>query len=167
MEPKTIRESIDTYREKIAREGFLGNCDDQRNYPQDNHPLAMKSNSDYIRKILEDSGKFSFEAERKPSRHYPNYHAYVMKRKNTETLVGIYCVDKKGEDFDYVLTRFELGKGWIPMQIHPATFENGSDHYIETVKTIEALLYVAEEHKIEMVTEHKSDGKRNIVRFTP
>jgi len=161
--PQTIRESIDAYRKRMSQEGFLENS--QRNqwyFPYDNHQFAMKAGSDEIKRIFEKSGKFKFTKEVTDSGCY----VYNWDCLSTDTRILADCVDKGGLDRGCYCESHNLGKGWIPMSIHPDKY--GNDVYLGAIETLEALLSLAEEYKIPMVTQHRNaEMGHPFVRYDP
>ncbi len=157
---QTIRESIDTYRQRLV-EGLVEDSSSTcRLYPKDNENFALKASSEDIRKMLEDSGQFRFKLERTE----PPRILYSMDCLPTNTLIIIERVDKGGIEGSYFCKSSRLGGDWTPMSLHPESY--APEIYIDAINTLEILLSIAEKHRVPMVTEHKDGWEKFLVRYT-
>ena len=148
--PRTIRESIEAYRRRIAEERFS----DEKHfnniyYPGDNEPFAMRASPSDVKEMLERSGKFRLYLN-KPSHSV----AYTMTCVPTNTLV----VGGR-EDMPWYLPLKD--KNWTGFTIHPRSYPPQS--YIDAIDTLETILSIAEKHNVPMTTEHMGDDKKYFV----
>lgn len=165
----TMRESIDSYRSRIASEGFFENRQENLEYyPDSNHVVTFKASSDLIKKVFEESGEFKFNQEIKDGKAY--LHSFDCLK--TDALVLTQCLDKGGVDKGCFCETYNLDpKSWIPMTIHPylsSRIQNMSadeyfpfieglgknSTYFGAIDTLEIILSVAEKYKIPMITKH-------------
>jgi len=149
--PKTIRESIDFYRKRIAEEGFKDDGENSYNYPGDNSEFFMKVDVGNLRKMLEDSGQFKLYLD-KPT---PSI-AYSMKCTPTKTLV--ICGREEMKKMGYPELR---DNNWGGFTIHPDGDEGTTNEeyriqiHKRAIDTLEILLSIAEKHRVPMKTYHK------------
>lgn len=150
---KTIRESIDAYRQTLPKTDLNGYFEFADDYPHDNHPLAMKIGSERLKGILQGSGQFNIRIESK----YGQVKCSVIDCLPTNTSVLIDHVDEGGEDRNYLCKEWGLEGGWLPATLHARSGGFGGN--ISTINTLEVLLDLAEKYKIPMVTEHVAGGR--------
>ena len=160
MQITTIRESLDTYKRRMAKEGFSGE-EDYRYYPRDNHLLAIQAGSDDIRRMFEESGQFKFKLANKRN----GVNLYSMTCLPTKTLIIADCVDKGGPDRGCYLESKKLLGCWTPISIHPEGY--GADNCKGTINTLEIILEIAEKHRVKMVTDHKDGFREHSVSYFP
>ncbi len=147
MEPKTIRESLDIYRRRLA-EGRIPECSEQDNYPYDNHEFALKASHERIRSIFEESRKFKLHLEN-PSIGVP----YSMDLIDPPALVIAWSP----EEYAWVFKSYQpyLGKsGWTGFTMHPKS--DCPKLYLDSIQILEIILDLATSNKISMFTEHRT-----------
>ena len=138
--PKTIRESLEIYRKRLAEhngEYEIGY------YPDDNHTFWMEADEEIVKIALIDSGKFVLMKDCPPNWGKCNLrHVQSKTKMNHQTELG------------------NAPEGLTISTLHPPYPHIPNWDQIGYINTLEDLLIIAKKNKIPMGTYHINPGHR-------